>query len=106
MRGVLFIFTLFLDQSQNVLKPVFQFFVILIGHVTPVRVNGETADDVVSYGLFHFYRLELICLMRSPIQRMTGTAIELPQAAYLSPSGQSSSGLPRQGILDQLSGKP
>jgi hypothetical protein len=25
--------------------------------------------------------------MRSPIQRMTGTAIELPKALYLGPSG-------------------
>jgi hypothetical protein len=32
--------------------------------------------------------------MRLPIQRMTGTAIELPMALYLGPSGHSPAGLP------------
>ncbi len=41
-----------------------------------------------------------------PIQRITGTAMLFPQAAYRGPSGHSSSGLPFQEIRDQLSGKP
>jgi len=37
-------------------------------------------------------------LIRSPIQRMTGTAIELPMLLYRGPSGQLSAGLLRHGI--------
>ena len=37
-------------------------------------------------------------LIRSPIHRITGTAIELPIALYRGPSGQLSASLLRQGI--------
>ena len=46
-----------------------------------------------------------IC-MRSPIQRITGTAIELPIALYRGVSGHSSAGLPWYGTLVQSRGKP
>lgn len=42
----------------------------------------------------------------SNIHFMTGTAIELPIALYLGPSGQSSAGLPRYGTRVQSSGNP
>lgn len=45
-------------------------------------------------------------LILSPIQRITGTAIEFPKALYLGPSGQSSADLFLQGIAVKLSGKP
>src|SRR5699024_9258694 len=40
------------------------------------------------------------------IQRITGTAIELPSALYLCPSGQSLAGWLRQGICVQPLGNP
>ena len=45
-------------------------------------------------------------LILSPIQRITGTAIEFPKALYLGPSGQSSADLFLQGIAVKLSPKP
>lgn len=64
--------------------------VIVFGTVGMVAVHLETfpAD---------FHNL-LTSFIRSPIQRITGTAIEFPSALYLGPSGHLSAGFLRYGI--------
>ena len=44
--------------------------------------------------------------MRSPIQRITGTAMELPIARYLGASGHSDAAFPRHGMRVHPSGNP
>src|SRR6056300_1672877 len=57
------------------------------------------------YFFYIFFPFRQPCIL-SPIHFITGTAIELPIALYLGPSGHLSAVFPLNGILVKLSGNP